>query len=153
MKKTILFVDDNHTLTGYYVRALEKKGFSVNHVKTIDNAWKIIQQTDFKVSMLILDIMMQPGDRYAKKDTHEGLRTGALLFDDLKMIHPEVPVVVLTNLSTEQIPANLQNVPNLPVLQKLNTTPIEFADLLQKALKDEASKNIKPVLESTINDS
>lgn len=113
----------------YYVRALKEAGFEVKRSFDPDSAWEQLSTKKIEVDAFILDLMMLPGNKYKDQETLDGLITGSFLYDDIRPLYPDVPFVVLTNLSDAQIPENLEHEPLVTVVAKLDYPPDELAEL------------------------
>ena len=132
---TVLLIDDEKLPMGYYVRALEKEGFVVKQFYDPDTAYEFVEHKNPRLEAIILDIMMLPGKRYENNDTDEGLATGTFLYKDLRQHYPDLPFIVLTNVSNQQTLLRLQNDPKLTVVQKLDYPPFELARLVGNKVK------------------
>jgi CheY-like chemotaxis protein len=104
----ILLIDDDIQAMRYYVETLEAAGFDVTQCTGPDSALQVLRDTTTPVSAVLLDIMMPPGDAYRRQNTQEGLTTGLFLLEDLRRLRPNLPVVVLTNVSNRD---TLQRIP------------------------------------------
>ena len=129
MKPKILLVDDDNLVMRFYTRALEKTGYEVRQTYNPDKTFEFIEKEKPDLSAIILDIMMPPGEKYRNEDTREGLRTGTFLYNDLKSQYPEVPVVVLTNVTDQEIIRQFPSDPGLRIVNKLDYPPFELAQL------------------------
>lgn len=140
MKPTILIVDDDNLVVKFYTRALEEEGFKVRQTYDPDETLKLIEKEKPDLSAIILDIMMPPGETYSDEDTQEGLRTGTFLYNDLKAYYPNVPVVVLTNVTDQETIRQFPNEPRLRIANKLDYTPFELAELTTKMIEAASPK-------------
>jgi hypothetical protein len=114
-------IDDNEWPTRMYVLALEQAGLAVKHCRTTDEALRVAPTV--APSALVVDIMIPPGQPYREKDTGEGLRTGILLYADLRTRFPDVPAFILTNMADPDVLAHFQPGPRLCVVKKDDTPP------------------------------
>jgi CheY-like chemotaxis protein len=114
----------------YYCKALQQRGYAVKHCLDPDSALEYAKSNRFRIGIIILDIMMPPGEAYSHKDTNEGLLTGVFLFDDLRKYCEDVPVVVLTNVRNAATLNNLSGKSGTMVLQKKDCPPFELAELV-----------------------
>jgi CheY-like chemotaxis protein len=103
-KKRILIVDDElvpgqagATYMWYYVQALRDAGFDVKEAITVDEAVEALACPGAEYDLVILDIMMPPGQAFERAASLRGLRTGVLLAKVISDTYPRVPMVVLTN--------------------------------------------------------
>jgi two-component system phosphate regulon response regulator PhoB len=88
-KKEILVVEDNINLRKLIVEKLENEGFVTSVAETVQHARQVVK--DSKPDLILLDIML-PGGMNGFDFLEEIKRNPAL---------KTIPVIVLTNLSTE----------------------------------------------------
>ena len=130
---TLVFIDDEKTPLEYYQRALRHSGFDVLACLSPDDAFSCLDRLAAPPAVLVLDVMMPGGRRYPDLETTAyGLKTGVLLYRDLRPRYPQAPIIVLTNVSEQsetwkEFPSD----PNLKVVQKLEFPPYEFTELVQ----------------------
>ena len=124
----------------YYIYALEHSGCEVLAVDNVDDAITFAKRDRDKIRLVILDVMMAPGDAYADLET-KGLKTGSFLYNDLAHLCREAAIVVLTNLSTTQALRSFPDDDRLAVLEKLSVRPFELVQIVKKKL-DEQAKNL-----------
>jgi len=137
MTRTVLLVDDEKQPLKYYVWALEREGFKVMQCYDPDTAFDFVDKQTPDIVAVILDIMMLPGERYRDKDTQEGLTTGTFLYDDLRSRYPDVPVIVITNVSNRETLQYFKGDPKLQVVQKLDVPPFELAQLVSRMVESD----------------
>lgn len=130
----ILFLDDEPSRMEVYVRDLEMSGYEVLLKSDVDIALNIIKENPASVSLLILDLMMSPGKSFREEDTNEGLRTGINFYRRVRSQLPELPVVVLTNVSDEKVEDWFQGKPNCWFFQKKDLFPFELTEEIKKIL-------------------
>jgi CheY-like chemotaxis protein len=119
----------------YYLRAFRLKDFDVRQYFDPDSAIEYITQKKPHIEAIILDIMMLPGKKYSNEDTDNGLRTGVLLYKDLRTHYPNIPIVFLTNVSNPEIPTlPNETVDTLEVVQKIDYPPFELVELVEKMI-------------------
>lgn len=140
MEKHVLLVDDDKLPMRFYVKALQQKGCNVKHCFEPDSALEYVRKKGSKIDAVILDIMLPPGKAYKDKKTNEGLRTGVLLFVDLRNECPNVPVVVLTNVKNPSTLDEFKGKPLVKVVQKMECPPFELAWLVGEIV---SKKDIK----------
>ncbi len=88
---------------------------------------------------IVLDIMMPVKERgrYAKENTDEGLRTGLFVYRDLRDIEAYVtmPIIVLTNASSQQAISLFPDEPHLEKWKKLDCPPSKLVDRITEMIK------------------
>lgn len=131
----ILMVEDELWRNDSYVAELQYTGYTVLCESGVDAAWQRFTEEQDQIEAVILDIMMAPGKRYVNDiGAQGGLRTGLLLFRDMRALHPCLPVIFLTNVRFDLIAAELQDEPKVLVLRKLDYLPHTVPEQLQALL-------------------
>ena len=130
----ILFIDDDKAPIRYYLEELREGGFSVKHCRNPDDAWNALQE-DGNFCMIILDSAMPPGKRYTGSNTEEGLTTGSLLFEDIRRVSPDIPVLILTNFAGLDWINNARVSPKVREIRKLDVMPVELLEIVRKMIK------------------
>jgi DNA-binding NtrC family response regulator len=125
--KRVFLVDEEMNPANYYIRALEECGMEPKQFRDVDSAFDAIVMN--QPPLVILDVMMPPGRRYADADTSEGIFTGVLFFRDVRERFPSLRVIVLTNLQdlTPFQPWVLDA--NLKIARKCDYGPLHLAEL------------------------
>lgn len=129
----ILFVDDEERRVGVYVEELTISGFEVVHIQSPDEAWDYIDAHYGMLDLAILDLMMPHGPRFKHLDTDDGLRTGVRLYERIRQLSPDLPVVFLSNVFEEE--ARLRRDPASYYLMKRDYLPHEFASEVREIMK------------------
>ena len=70
---------------------------------------------------------------FGPRKTKEGLITGFFLFKDLRARHPEVPVIILSNLLSSVTLFGSER--DVQVLQKADYLPLDLADLASRTVR------------------
>jgi len=130
--KLVLLVDDEELAMSYYVRALKRKGFEVKQCYDPDEALLLVEKDHPDLAAISVDIMMPSGRRYSDRETNQGLRSGILLYHELRRHYPETPVVILTHVSTQETLDEFPPALSVKVLQKLDMPPADFAILIDE---------------------
>lgn len=132
--KRILIIDDEEMPTQLYKMALEKAGFHVEVAETTDHAVKQLQNNG-RFHLIILDCMMPPGSLLKNKNTEDGMRTGIVLWEEIKDLSVSAVKMFLTNVRT---PSLLQEMWELAgsgrVRQKGRTLPSSLVQEVQSLL-------------------
>ena len=141
---TILLIDDEKLPMNYYIRAFKLRNFDVKQFYDPDSAMEYIQQKKPQIKAIILDIMMLPGKKYTNEDTDNGLRTGVLLYKDLRTYYPDTPLIFLTNVSRPYIPAlPNETISTFDIVQKIDYPPFELVARIEKMIA--ATANLEKV--------
>lgn len=128
----ILFVDDENRRTQVYLEELRQSGYDAVLKTETDAAFEYLQQNQ-DIDVLILDIMMPPGVKFADK-TEQGLNTGVILYDEIRTIAPNLPILVLTNVADRSVAQKFHEDDNCWFHQKSDLLPFELADEIQEIL-------------------
>ena len=116
----------------FYSQALRDAGFEVVEIASTDEAVRVLADESAAFNLILLDIMMSPGEALAQEDTTEGLRTGVFLADMIRQVRPETPVVVLTNWENPERHAELKQRPNVRrVVVKASCAPFELIEVIR----------------------
>jgi len=122
----ILLVDDEAARMASHVDELELSGYRVAQATTVAELRLFIQGSETPDAVL-LDVMMPPGDLANARD---GLRTGIALLDEIRKRWPEVPVIVLTNVSDTGILSAAEQ-SGARVVHKINALPRDLPELVR----------------------
>ncbi len=136
---SILFIDDETSAMKYHRLALKKSNFEVIQCVSPEAGLDYARQHGAELVAIILDIMMPPSERYKDKDTKEGLTTGTYLFDDLRIVCPDAPIIVLTNSQDEDTLNCFPLTPNVAVVQKVEYPPFDLVNLVQTMITNNQS--------------
>jgi CheY-like chemotaxis protein len=99
----ILFIDDEPRFVDSCALYLRDIGqFDIDLVANVDEAMNRLD-TDNNIQLAILDIMMPPGNKFKDIDTKKGLRTGEFLYKEIRKNHPNLPIIVFTNVSNPDV--------------------------------------------------
>ena len=91
----ICMIDDQ---AGGYPDELRLSGYDVVLQTDVDDALKFFEQNHGRIDLLILDIMMAPGESFQHERTLAGRRTGIFFYERVRRAVPDLPVLVLTVL-------------------------------------------------------
>ena len=131
----ILLVDDEKLPMEYYIRAFRMNNYEVKQCFNPDSALELVEKKPIPFKAIILDIMMLPGEKYKNEDTDDGLKTGKLLYRDLRAHYPNIPIIILTNVSNPEIhlvPGETSD--TLAIVQKIDYPPFELVALVKKMI-------------------
>jgi CheY-like chemotaxis protein len=143
----VIVDDDLSPALGYYVTALEERGYAPLIIPTVERARDFFKAEHPQLRAIVLDIMMPPGQLFAHEDHADGTRTGVFLYR--KLIEWEytlrkltTPVAVLTNVADEEILGMIRRVHQddaaaraLGIWSKGN--PVQFAEEFDCWLKEQ----------------
>ena len=130
----ILFIDDEKREMDSYVKELGFSGYKVSFQNDADDALRFFEGNLSRLDLLILDIMMPPGSSFKDVDTDLGLRTGVRFYERIREKAPDLPVMILTNVSDERVADRFRRENKCWLLRKEEYLPFEFAEEVKKVL-------------------
>lgn len=133
----ILFIDDELKYISDYLAALRDGEYEVAHVSSTDKAWTIFNESREYLDLVIMDVMMPPGDLLSQDQTNGGHSSGVVLYRMLRAAMPNLPILLLTNRS-EIGPLTADDL--LQVAKKYETEPSELVSLVNDILKKSESE-------------
>ena len=79
--------------------------------------------------LILLDIMMPPGERYRHGRCQNGVETGVLLARTITAEYADLPIVVLTQLGSSDIHDKMRHIGQVKdVIFKLDCTPFQLVE-------------------------
>jgi len=84
----------------------------------------------------ILDIMMSPGQRFHGLDTQGGLRTGLRIYERLRSVAPDLPIVVFTNVTDRSVAQSFSRDARVWFYRKPDFLPHQFAAAVSHILSE-----------------
>jgi CheY-like chemotaxis protein len=130
----ILFVDDERREMDSYARELDLSGHKVEFETDVDSALKAFDEKLSQIKLLILDIMMPPSSSFKEVNTESGLRTGIHFYDRIREKAPELPVIILTNVSNEGVAQKFRGRKKCWFFRKEDFLPHQLAEEVGKIL-------------------
>ncbi len=137
----LLLVDDERRDMTSYLEELRLSGHKIEFRKDVGVAFNFLKDHLQEIELLILDIMMPPGALLANVATNGGLRTGVRFYESVRQLSPELPILILTNVSDAQVAEHFQDEPRCWFLRKEDCLPFELADEVKRILSELASRN------------
>src|SRR3989304_2288098 len=150
----ILFVDDETRRMESYKEEMELSCYEVKFLQDVDSAWRFFENNFEKIDLLILDLIMPPGQIFKDENTEDGLRTGIFLFKKIREKATALPTVLF---SGGQPPGGVQE---LPVIIFTNVSDAAVREIFRRkekcwfihkedVLPFELAEKIKEILESS----
>jgi CheY-like chemotaxis protein len=99
----ILFIDDEERYVRSYIDELALAGFKVHFCSKVESALHFLDSSKDQVDLCIVDIMMPPGKTFATADSQGGVRTGLLFYDYIRQQALHLPIIVLTNRTSDEV--------------------------------------------------
>lgn len=124
--KNILFIDDDKRME-IYGNWLKDKGYNVIMVDTPGKALEALKEKK-DINLIILDIIMPYEEEgiFSKKNTDSGKKTGVALFDEIRKIMPDIPIIVFTIRRDKEIEGEL----NKRDVERFLNKPLTLRELL-----------------------
>lgn len=134
----ILYVDDEDRYTVNYRLELQfaLPQYDLLYLDNVDEALKVFKENMERVELLILDIMMPPGQSFKDEDTMQGLRTGVLFYRFVRKFRPALTVIISTNVSDPELEDYFVKEKRCLFLRKDRYFPFEFAEEVKKAMEE-----------------
>ena len=126
----ILFIDDEPHHMQSYREALELEGYKSTMAGGVKEGMEILVNSTAEIELVVLDIMMPP-EILGEEETERGLRTGVVFFPKIREILPDIPVIILTNVSDPKIIKSFEQEPNTAFFQKMDLTPIRLVEVIR----------------------
>lgn len=127
----VLFVDDEQFAVQDFIDEMNKDGMDVHFFQSVKAAKEAFEATSF--DLLVLDIMMPPGPY--TKDTPKGMETGLYFLKDFRTRHAMTPVIVLSNISSEEIMAEVGCEAFVAVVDKVKKLPLDFLEVVRAVVE------------------
>lgn len=132
----IILIDDEDRAMKSYLQDLEiefKEIYEVKLIKNIDSAYEFLKNNrDIKI--VILDVMMPAGKLLKDVDTDDGLRTGVRFHQKIREIFPDLPIIMFTNVSSEELEDQFKQDKRSNFLHKADYLPFQLADEIKDLL-------------------
>jgi DNA-binding response OmpR family regulator len=106
MPKTILYAEDEQWLLDGIRDGLTAMGYQVVPASDGSQALEMVRTRQF--DLLLLDIMMPPGNLINEGDAAYGRRTGVEVCKIVRKEQPQLPIICLTVVMDRQIHAELR---------------------------------------------
>jgi CheY-like chemotaxis protein len=130
----ILFIDDEPRSVNQYLDELRLSGYKVSFQKNVEGAVRCLDSGPQQINLIILDVMMPYGTVFRSEETEQGLRTGVVFYERIRAKAPDLPVIILTNVSDPRVPEKLRQDKNCRVLMKPDYLPFEFVEAVGEVL-------------------
>jgi len=92
----ILIIEDSGIERKEIREALEKSGRQVLEAINAEEALEVVRSKGENIKLILLDVMMAPGNLFTLKETQGGLRTGEFLVFKLRRYFMKKPIVAIT---------------------------------------------------------
>jgi CheY-like chemotaxis protein len=130
----ILFVDDEPRYAQRYVEELSR-AYAVEYVASTSLAIDLLVGQADEVELLVLDLMMPHETAFDADETRDGIDTGLRLYERLRAHRPSLPVIVLTNVSDENVLRRFDDEPHCWLRRKRDCLPQELLLLVREVLR------------------
>lgn len=131
----ITLIDDEHGPMDFYVIALRKSGFEVEHLDNVADALKHIAETPTPSDFYIIDLMMPVGESGLNLERAKyGLASGIEIHRQLRQRFATVPVMILTSVSNPTIIGAIPFDDRTTCEAKIEVLPFELVDKVRELL-------------------
>jgi DNA-binding response OmpR family regulator len=137
----ILFIDDEEHYVQPYIDELRFSGYDVILHTDVDLALEFFEANHERIDLLILDIMMAPGESFEHERTLAGRRTGIFFYERVRRTAPDMPVIVLTNvpnaiskISDREVKELLEGDEHCWFFRKMTLLPIELREEIERVI-------------------
>lgn len=137
IKQLIVYVDDEPRLIDTYIRELQFD-YEVKHFDAVDKVLEFLVKTTKDIQLLILDVMMSPGNELSLGNTQNGLRTGLVLYEKIRKDNAQLPIIIFTNVTKDEqneIVKKIEQDEKAKFLQKGDYLPFELSEEIQSFLR------------------
>jgi CheY-like chemotaxis protein len=130
----IVIVDDEKRYMDNYILELVLSGYNdrVRLETDVDAAMRYIEGNLSSVELLILDIMMPPGQDFDNNTAQSGLRAGVEFFDRIRKLSGSLPVIIFTNVGNAALASRFEQEKHTWFMRKTDYFPHEFAHEVQQ---------------------
>jgi DNA-binding NarL/FixJ family response regulator len=125
----IIFIDDEPRFMDSYVDYLKDfSNYEVKKISSVDEATSFLghEAKSIDVQLLIIDVMMPPGEVFKDVDTKKGLRTGEFLYHKIRKEQPELPIIIFTNVSDPDFERKFENEKMFRFMRKEDYRLVDF---------------------------
>ena len=142
----IVFIDDEpDRIEPWIARTRQELGTDPLVLPSADKAqaW-ICRSAGLEIDLLVCDLMLPPTTQMDARRTEFGTRTGLLLVEEFRAIHPAVSVLILTNVLDDALVQRIQD-PWIRVARKAEMLPSRFVEaareLVEKTRRSRAARS------------
>jgi CheY-like chemotaxis protein len=129
----ILFVDDELRWVATYLEELQYS-YEVYFEANVDDAFRSFEESKLEIDLLILDLMMDHGKLFGKEETELGLKTGILFYEKVRALAPELPIIILTNISDKKVAERFHREEKCWFMRKRDCLPHELPHVVRRVL-------------------
>ncbi len=141
----ILFIDDESRGINSFVEELKLSAYDVILKNDVDSAYKYLEENHNKIQLVILDVMMPPGKILKDADTDDGLRTGVHFHEKIRGKFFDLPIIVFTNFSNEELEEKINKDEKSRLLRKHDYLPFELVEEIQDFLVSITNNYSNPI--------
>lgn len=124
----ILLVDDELRRMQIYIEELAQSGYESSLQTEVDSGFKFFEENQEKIDLLILDLMMPPGESFELEKTNAGLRTGYFFYKRVRQKAPHLPIIIFTNVADGELLSFFGQDRDCWFFQKLDFLPFELVE-------------------------
>lgn len=126
----ILVVEDRADWQGILYESVLRGGYIPHPATSYEEALDALDTKQF--ALAVVDPVLDMANRFN--------REGLSVVEKIRKVEPDMPVVIITGSFTRDMKASLQQLsPNSPVLYKENWDPVQFSDLINAFVGEQAA--------------
>ncbi len=139
LPKILLIDDESRGIDAYFqeLKLAFKNKYEIIFVKNVGSAYEFLQKNHDRIKLVILDVMMPPGELLKDVDTDYALRTGVCFHKEIRKIFSDLPIIMFTNFSSEELETQINQDKQSKFLHKPNYLPFELVDEIKCFLDNE----------------
>lgn len=132
----ILILDDDERHMQCYIAELDLSPFDYSFQPDVDSAIRFFSENQERIDLVILDVAMPPGNTFTLEETERGLRTGELFYKWVRQKAPTLPIMVLTNTTSDKMLSGLFDRGKCWVYRKTDVLPFELIETIEAILAE-----------------
>lgn len=126
----ILFVDDEIFRIDPILATFEIEGLSIKAVDNGIDCISFVENYFDNIELIIVDLMIPYGEQ-SVKDIYPGIE----LITDIQKITNKVPIIVFTNVASEEIQDFLKGLDIKEIIRKFEVDPLELVEIAKKYVR------------------
>ena len=97
MKKALFAFQEHLWLKGHRIK-LEEVGFVITECRSADEVLPHVRSSE-RLDLVVMEIILPHGESYDLRETDDGMKTGVLLYRDIRAVRSDVPIIIFSTYS------------------------------------------------------
>ena len=131
----IVICDDEKRSVDSLAEELQASGYIPSIYTKVDEALRFIKENLDTIELIILDVAMPPGSTFENENTDEGMQTGVFVYERIRGMAQQLPILIYTNVSDHFIFEKFQDELHCKLLMKADYLPFELVEEVKAMLK------------------